>query len=137
MKSLSELSFFIFTTGFVTGSFSAVCCFIILFSRVLSAQVAVIAHKSVPIDQISKKQLLDLYTGDIRQWENRKPVIVFDLKTKGEVKEMFYDFLGKSPSRMKSIWLKKMLSGEGDPPKSLSSEDDMLKHIKKKNRGGG
>ena len=77
--------------------------YILLFTQVSSAQVAVIAHKSVPIEKISKKQLLDLYTGDIRQWENRKPVIVFDLKIKGEVKETFYDFLGKSPSRMKSI----------------------------------
>ena len=32
---------------------------------------------------------------------------------------------------MKSIWLKRMLLGEGDPPKALESEKDMLITIAK------
>ncbi len=30
-------------------------------------QVAVIAHKSVPVDTIKKSELLDFYTGDIKK----------------------------------------------------------------------
>ena len=30
---------------------------------------------------------------------------------------------------MKSIWLKKMLSGEGDPPESMKTEEEMLKKV--------
>lgn len=93
------------------------------------AQVAVIAHKSVPEDSIKKNELLDFYTGDIKKWSNGVPVVVLDLKLKCEAKNMFYKFLGKSSSRMKSIWLKKMLSGEGDPPKSLKSEEEMLNKV--------
>ena len=48
------------------------------------AQVAVIANESVPVDNISKEDLLDFYTGDIREWTDKSPVIVFDLKPKGE-----------------------------------------------------
>ena len=83
----------------------------------------------MPVDEIKKSQLLDFYTGDIRSWSNSESVVVFDLKPKGEVKDTFYKFLGKSTSRMKSIWLKKVLSGEWDPPKSLKSEEEMLKKI--------
>ncbi len=93
------------------------------------SQVAVIAHKSVPIDKIKKSELLDFYTGDIKKWINGDKVIVNDLKPKGEVKKIFYKFLGKTPSRMKSIWLKNMLSGEGDPPEALKSEEEMLQKI--------
>lgn len=93
------------------------------------AQVAIIANKAVPINEIKKTELLDFYTGDIKKWDNQIPVIVFDLKLKSAVKDTFYNFLGKSPSRMKSIWLKKMLSGEGEPPKALESEEDMLKRV--------
>lgn len=64
-------------------------------------QVAVIAHKSVPIDEINPSELLDFYTGDIRFWENEEPVIVFDFKPKGKLKDIFYKYLGKSTSRMK------------------------------------
>jgi len=101
-------------------------CFIISNS---SAQVAVIANNSVPIETISEAKLLDIYSGDIRWWDNGDPVIVFDLEQKTNVKYDFYNFLGKSTSRMKSIWLKKMLSGEGEPPEALKSEEEMLKIV--------
>jgi ABC-type phosphate transport system substrate-binding protein len=92
-------------------------------------QVAVIANPSVPVDTITNMELLDFYSRDIRLWNNDKPITVFDLKPKGEVKEIFYAFIGKSTSRMKSIWMKKMLSGEGDPPLALDSEEAMLKKV--------
>ena len=92
-------------------------------------QVVVIANKSVPVDTIKKSLLLDFYTRDIKQWSNGQSAIVFDLKPQGAVKTAFYDFLGKSPSRMKSEWLKKMLSGEGDPPEAMNSEEDVLTKV--------
>ena len=93
------------------------------------AQIAVIAHKSVPKDSIKKNELLDFYTVDIKRWSNDAPVVVLDLKPKSETKDSFYEFLGKSSSRMKSIWLKKLLSGESDPPEALKSEEEMLKKV--------
>jgi hypothetical protein len=74
-------------------------------------------------------RLLDLYTGDVQTWEGELSVVFFDLKPKTEVKRTFYDFLGKSPSRMKSIWMKRLLSGEGEPPQALKSEGEMLDMI--------
>jgi len=93
------------------------------------AQVAVIANKSVPVDEIDKSALIDYYVRDIWVWNNNEPVTVFDLKTKSDIKDKFYNFLGKSPSRMKSIWMKQMLSGEGKPPEALASENEMLEKV--------
>ncbi len=56
-------------------------------------------------------------------------VVVFDLKPAVAVKEAFYKLLGKTPSRLKSIWLKRLLMGEGDPPESLPSEEEILKKV--------
>jgi len=92
-------------------------------------QVVVIANKSVPVDTLNKTDLLDIYTGDIKKWSDNQPVVVFDLKSNVEAKEAFYKFLGKSFSRMKSIWLKKMLSGEGEPPALMSSEEELLQKV--------
>lgn len=102
---------------------------LLLFAAGSSAQVAVIAHKSVPRDSLKKSQLLDFYTGDVKSWGNDVRVVVFDLKPRGEVRDAFYEFLGKPSSRMKSIWMKKMLSGEGEPPEALKSEDEMLRKV--------
>jgi len=103
--------------------------FLILCSS-MQAQVAVIVHKSVKAENISKTQLLDFYTGEVKSWDTGEAVHVFDLKIKGKIKETFYKYLGKSASRMKSIWMKRLLSGEGDPPPALEDESEMLKRIK-------
>ncbi len=102
---------------------------ILILQSGLKAQVAVIVNKSVPLDTIKKTELLDFFTGDIKKWPDGKPVVVKELKVKGRIREAFYDYLGKNPSRMKSIWLKKMLSGEGDPPESIVDSELMVKKI--------
>jgi len=94
-----------------------------------NAQVAVIANKSIKVDKISKSELLDCYTGDMPKWDDDQKVYVFDLKPRTEIKDIFYKYLGKSSTRMKSIWMKRMLSGEGEPPPALDSEEEMLKKI--------
>ena len=93
------------------------------------SQVAIIVHPDVPVDSLTKTNLLDLYTGDIRKWENDQPIITYDLKPKLEIRNEFFGLLGKTSSRMKSIWLKKMLAGEGDPPAALDSEITILSKI--------
>ena len=107
---------------------AALLCMLLLAAG-SSAQVAVIANKSVPWDTLKKSQLLDFYTGDVKSWGNDVRVVVFDLKPKGEVRDAFYEFLGKPSSRMKSIWMKKMLSGEGEPPEALKTEEEMLQKV--------
>ena len=109
----------------------AIVTLLLLFSwpETSFSQVAVITHKSVSVAKIKKSELLDLYTGDIKKWNDKQPVVILDLKPRGDTKKAFYKFLGKSPSRMKSIWLKMMLSGEGDPPLSMRSEDELLKKV--------
>jgi ABC-type phosphate transport system substrate-binding protein len=93
------------------------------------AQIAVIANKSAPVDTIGRNELLDFYSGDVRKWSDDQPVVAFDLKPKEEVREVFYKYLGKSSSRMKSIWLRRVLSGEGQPPEALRTEEEVVKKV--------
>jgi ABC-type phosphate transport system substrate-binding protein len=93
------------------------------------SQVAVVAHPSVPAQNLDSRTLLDMYTGDIKTWSGGVPIVLLDLKEKSDAKVAFYRFLGMSLSRMKSIWMKNMLAGEGNPPESIESEDLLLQHI--------
>ena len=95
----------------------------------LLGQVAVIANPDVPVDTISKEVLLDYYAGDINTWGNDQPIIVFDLKPRSDVKKSFYEGLGKTTGRMKSIWMRRKLSGEGEPPEALPDEETVLKRV--------
>lgn len=91
--------------------------------------VVVIAHSTVPLDTLSRSELIDYYTGERTEWPDETAVVLLDLKPKNATKKAFYDFLGKRPSRLKSIWMKKMLSGEGDPPEALQSETEILEKV--------
>lgn len=112
-----RLLIFLFYVGGVTADAAA------------QESVYVVANKSVPVDSLARGELLDLYTFEIQEWSDGARVIVFDLDVKGEVKDRFYTYLGRTSSRMKSIWLKRKFSGEGDPPEALETEEEMLSKI--------
>lgn len=101
----------------------------ILWAVSASAQVAVIAHKDVPFDSVTKAQLTDFYSYELKMWKKNLPVVVVDLRLQSEIKDAFYKFLGMTASRMKSIWLKKMLMGEGVEPLAVKSEEEMLHKV--------
>jgi ABC-type phosphate transport system substrate-binding protein len=118
------------TTAFKIGlGISTTILLLVLLPANSIAQVAVIAHKSVPMDTIKKSELLDFFSKDVKKWSDGQTVVLFDLNEKGETRESFYKYLGKSASRMKSVWLKKMLLGEGEPPQSLDSEETVLNKV--------
>ncbi len=95
----------------------------------ISAQIVVIANKNVEPDTITSSTLLEYYSREKREWDNGQHIVVFDLKPKGKIKDQFYQYLGKSVNLMKSIWMVNLLSGEGDPPESLNSEDEMIEKV--------
>ena len=72
--------------------FISTLLFLLLVGGLTNGQVAVIVHQSVSEDSITKPQLRDLYTGDIRIWHDKKPVFVYNLKARGEVSKIFYSF---------------------------------------------
>lgn len=94
-----------------------------------SAQVAIIAHKDVPVpDQgIKKYQLRDFYMLEVQRWSNKVPVVVYDLNKK-EVRKIFYKFLGTRYSKMSLHWWDRKISGD-DPPLSLETEEEMLQQV--------
>jgi ABC-type phosphate transport system substrate-binding protein len=107
----------------------ACICLFLSVALPAPAQVLVIANRSVPVRSLDSATLFDLYSGDIKVWANGQPVVLVDLSQNGETRDLFYKFLGKSPSRMKSIWMKNLLSGEGKPPESIETEDELVRTI--------
>lgn len=91
--------------------------------------VAVIVHPDVSVDTLSRDDLLDYFTGDRQEWPDGTRVVIKEMKTRGDVRTSFYDFIGQRPSRLKSIWLRNMLSGEGERPESLTTPAEMLQCV--------
>ena len=94
-----------------------------------AGEVAIIAHPSVKTDSFDKKQLNNVYRGEVRSWEDGTKIKVWDLGERGETRESFYDYLGVRPSRLKSLWMKQLLTGEGEPPDEARTQEEMIKKI--------
>jgi len=95
----------------------------------LSGEVAVIANPTVPVQALTSAELLDIYNGDVKEWPDGSAIVVFDLKPASAVKDAFYGYLGKSASRMKSTWMKSLLSGEGRPPEAYPDGEALLEKV--------
>jgi len=101
----------------------------IIISVNVSAQVVVIANKSVSEMEISKSKLIEIYSLSANKWKSGEKIVVFDLKSEGKTRNEFYSFLGKSPDDLKKIWMRAQLTGEGTAPKSLGSEYEILEKV--------
>jgi len=95
----------------------------------VAAQISVVAHKSVPVESIAQTDLYQLFAGDKEYWDGDTPVVIVDLAQKGELRDSFYNYLGKTSSRMRSIWLKRKLTGEGELPISVESENLLVETV--------
>ncbi len=95
------------------------------------AQVAVIAHRDVRENALDDSELLDVFTRDVRSWSDGTPIVLFDLKERGPTRETFYSHLGVRPSRMKSIWLKQLYAGEGQPPNALETQEEVVERVER------
>lgn len=102
------------------------CC---IGGRTAVGQISVVANKSVPVDTLEQAELYQLFSGGREYWSSEMRVVIVDLAQKGEVRDSFYNFLGKTSSRMRSIWLRRKLTGEGELPISVENEMLLLKTV--------
>lgn len=93
------------------------------------AQVAVVTHKSTPVDQLDARALLDIYSLEETKWDDGSRIILFDLKGKEDLKRTFYAFLGRRPTDMKRVWLRIILSGEGRSPTQVKTTEELLDKV--------
>jgi ABC-type phosphate transport system substrate-binding protein len=92
------------------------------------AQVAIIANKSVGAASIDAGSAANIYALDLKNFGGAT-LVLFDLADGNDAKSKFYGFLGKSPADMKKVWLKAKLTGNGNPPTTVGSDDEMLKKV--------
>lgn len=102
---------------------------LLLCTSLAKAQIVVIAHSEVVNDTITTTELHDIYTGDMTFWKDGEPIIVCDLNDSTNTHDQFYAYIGVNSSRIKSIWMKRMLSGESDPPLIYQSGAELSQHI--------
>ncbi|MGH8016008.1 MAG: hypothetical protein ACREBV_07450, partial [Candidatus Zixiibacteriota bacterium] len=75
------------------------------------------------------KQLSSVYRGEKRSWSDGTKIKVWDLGERGETRESFYDYMGVRRSQMKLLWMRQLLTGEGEPPDEAATQEEMIKNV--------
>lgn len=101
-----------------------------------SAQVAVIGNKGLDaasLDMTKVKNLFLLVSNEI----NGTKVRLFDINGTIAAKGQFFNAIGKTVGESRKIWLKARLTGNGVPPETLDSEDEVLAKVESTSGGIG
>ncbi|MFO7445547.1 MAG: substrate-binding domain-containing protein [Ignavibacteriaceae bacterium] len=93
------------------------------------AQVAIIANKSVSDGSVSVSKLTDIYSLRAKAWSNGNAIILFTHKSDNASTGKFFSAIGKSSADMKKVWMKLQLTGEGQAPEALGSDDEVLNKV--------
>lgn len=95
-------------------------------------EVVVIANASNGVDTISKQDIKEIFLGEKILWKDGSKIKIADNLDKTTAKEFYSIYTGKESSRIKKIWIKKMLRGKMSPPESFKNIDELLDFVSNK-----
>lgn len=92
------------------------------------AQVAIIAHPSVPVSTIDAQTVVQIMMLTRTKWGDDEPIRVFTLKKGTATAERFYTQFGLNPLTLNKQWLRVQLTGEGRAP-AVVAEAEIVNRV--------
>jgi ABC-type phosphate transport system substrate-binding protein len=92
----------------------------------VQAQIAVVVHPSTPVTELTSNALLDIYSLEQVRWSDGTRIVALTLESSAEE---FYGAIGRSYGDLRKIWLRRQLSGEGQPPEIVRDAATVLKRV--------
>ena len=101
---------------------------LICFTKVATAQIAIVVSKENPVNDISLSELKQIYLGTRTIFSDGKNIVLAEYL---DIKEKFYDILlGWSLIKYKKHWMKLIFSGESSAaPKEFKSANKLKDFI--------
>jgi ABC-type phosphate transport system substrate-binding protein len=89
--------------------------------------VAVVSSKSA-VMTLSKSQVIDIFLAKSVRFPDGSAAVPIDQTEGAAARDEFYgNFSGKSAAQLKAYWSKIIFTGRGQPPKAVSSSDEIKK----------
>lgn len=88
--------------------------------------------------QLSKEQIKDIFLGKKTLWEDGRRIIICHLKSRDKSLTHFLNtVLGMSPRQYDFYWKSKVFSGQGYPPRTFNSHEEIINYLKLEPRAIG
>ena len=91
----------------------------------------VIVNVENPNDAVRLKMIKEMFFGRVKVWpKSQNKIILVDLPEDSPVRKQFSQaLLGKPMEYMAAYWQKQIYGAKGKPPKTVSSEQEVIKYI--------
>lgn len=90
----------------------------------------VVAHKDVPADTITLKQLSKIFLKKQIRWKDDTPIDPVDLVENASTREQFSQKVHrKKVSKIKAYWQKQIFTGRGVPPPEKRTAREVLEYV--------
>ncbi len=101
-------------------------------SSVAWADVLIIVNAENPVENLQRRQVVDLFMGRVTAFANNQPAKTFDYQSGTPEREKFYKLLtGKSEAQIDAYWATLIFAGRMLPPKLLPTDDAMIAAVAK------
>lgn len=108
---------------------ATVCVFVLFSQAFAGGGFIVIVNSSVAQNEISSKDLSDIYLGKKMSWDNGSKAAPGMLEGGATHESFTKGIIKKSASQFSTFWKQAIFTGQGIPPKAFSSEDELLKFV--------
>ena len=105
---------------------------ILLLTAVNSgAEILVIVNKDNPIEELSRREIIDLYMGRNLYFADGKLALRLDQPPTSDERQLFYQALvKKSVAQVNAYWAKLLFTGRASPPMLMGSNEQLLDTIR-------
>lgn len=101
----------------------ALTLLMVFTSNLVRAEVVVIGHPSLPVNELDVQKVKDIWLGKIKHLAGNVPVRPIDQRPSSKARDEFYmKSLDKSPQQVKAYWARITFTGKDDVP--LTFNDD-------------
>lgn len=95
-----------------------------------AAALQIIVNRKNSISEIKKKDLKNIYMQRKKIWPGGGIVVPVNLQRDNSVRKDFSENIcGKSASAVETYYLRRALSGRGQPPKTFTTEKEIIEFV--------
>ncbi len=104
---------------------------VILAGAAMADDLVIIGNPNLPAPSLEAKELQRIYMGKQTRWGNDLAIVPVMLKS-GTVHDTFVEsYLGRSVHRFVTYWRQMVFTGKGMPPRSFTSENELVDFVAK------
>ncbi|MCP4111003.1 MAG: hypothetical protein GY749_36680 [Desulfobacteraceae bacterium] len=103
--------------------------FIIAFESSADTGTKIIINDSVEAEAITRDDLKKIFLGKKVKWNSNQSIKIAVLKEGGIHENFLRTYIQKTSSQFRYYWKKLLFTGKGIPPKSFTSEDEIINYV--------